>query len=409
MAKKKSKTQKSKQNQKKKINTAKKITSTVTKEEKTTQAKVSTTKKEVKKSSTKPKSVQKKDNAPKKETPKKTIKKEQTKKVVDKKEVNYNVVLDTIKEETKPKKEKQLVDKDKVQYNVVLKKELENKIEPTQETKTTEIVEKVEKNKKKVDFKSFFTKVSTKTKEFFSKLKSKLTKKNKNEDKKVSKNVKKNKKKNIKKPEESKPKNIIIRAFYELKRNFHIVFNVALIITFIILLTGLIRSNAFTKGTIIYISCIAIFLIIVAASYTKYLSGKAFSILILTGMILGIYNIQYTYDFINNLNSNQYEYKTYYVVTFNNGQNKSIYNINNKKVCLLKDNSKNIERKLNTKLDSVIYVEHEDPNKLYSEFYDTNCRAIIVNENQYKYLTNNIEPNSRNIKILYEFKANGKK
>ena len=83
--------------------------------------------------------------------------------------------------------------------------------------------------------------------------------------------------------------------------------------------------------------------------------------------------------------------------------------INNKKVCLLKDNSKNIERKLNTKLDSVIYVIHEDPNKLYSDFYNTECRAIIVNENQYKYLLNNIEPNSRNIKILYEFKANGKK
>ena len=126
-------------------------------------------------------------------------------------------------------------------------------------------------------------------------------------------------------------------------------------------------------------------------------------------MIYGIYNIQYTYDFINNLNSNEYEYKTYYVVTFNNGQNKSIYNINNKKVCLLKDNSKNIKRKLDTKLDSVKYVEHEDPNKLYSDFYNTDCRAIIVNENQYKYLTNNIEPNHRNIKILYEFKANGRK
>ena len=29
--------------------------------------------------------------------------------------------------------------------------------------------------------------------------------------------------------------------------------------------------------------------------------------------------------------------------------------------------------------------------------------------NEYKYLTNNIEPNHRNIKILYEFKANGRK
>ena len=179
--------------------------------------------------------------------------------------------------------------------------------------------------------------------------------------------------------------------------------------TFVILLIGLIRTNAFTKGTIIYISCLVIFLMIVAIGYNRYLSGKVFSIFIIAGMSFVIYNLQYTYDFINNLNSSQYEYKTYYVVTFNNGQNKSIYNINNKKVCLLKDNSVNIERSLNTKLDSVNYVVHEDPNIFYQDFYNTNCRAIIVNQNQYKYMVNNIENSQKSIKILYEFKANGKK
>lgn len=384
MAKKKSKTQKSKQNQKKKINN--------------TQKKVSTPKKETKTTTPKTNTVTKKNNTPKKQTNKPVEKK--NKQVVDKKEVKYNVALDKITNQDKPKKEKQLVDKDKVEYNVVLKQ---------QETK----VEESKPTKNKIDIKETLSKITTKTKEFFSKLKTKL-KRTKKEEPKKKKYVKKDKKvkdKNKKdnKVEEVKPKNIFLRALYELRKNFHILFNVALIITYIILLIGLIRTNAFSKGFIIYISCIIIFLIIVAASYTKYLSGKIFSIPIIAAMILGIYNIQYTYDFINNLNSNEYEYKTYYVVTFNNGQNKSIYNINNKKVCLLKDNSKNIERKLNTKLDSVIYVIHEDPNKLYSDFYNTECRAIIVNENQYKYLLNNIEPNSRNIKILYEFKANGKK
>lgn len=384
MAKKKSKTQKSKQNQKKKINN--------------TQKKVSTPKKETKTTTPKTNTVTKKNNTPKKQTNKPVEKK--NKQVVNKKEVKYNVALDKITNQDKPKKEKQLVDKDKVEYNVVLKQ---------QETK----VEESKPTKNKIDIKETLSKIAAKTKEFFSKLKTKL-KRTKKEEPKKKKYVKKDKKvkdknKKDKKVEEVKPKNIFLRALYELRKNIHILFNVALIITYIILLIGLIRTNAFSKGFIIYISCIIIFLIIVAASYTKYLSGKIFSILILAAMILGIYNIQYTYDFINNLNTNKYEYKTYYVVTFNNGQNKSIYNINNKKVCLLKDNSKNIERKLNTKLDSVIYVIHEDPNKLYSDFYNTECRAIIVNENQYKYLTNNIEPNHRNIKILYEFKANGKK
>lgn len=384
MAKKKSKTQKSKQNLKKKI--------------KNTQNSTSTAKKEATKTTPKTNNVPKKNNTPKKDSNKPEIKKEQpkqvkSKQVVKKEEVKYNVALDKIKNEEKPKKEKQLVDKDKVKYNVVL-------TEPETIKKKEHVVE--EPKKKKFNLKEKLNTISTKVKGFFSKFK-----KNKVEEKKPKKYVKKDKKN--KKPEEVKPKNIILRAFYELKKNFHIIFNVALIITYIILLIGLIRTNAFSKGTIIYVSCIAIFLIIVATSYTKYISGKIFSILILSAMIYGIYNIQYTYDFINNLNSNEYEYKTYYVVTFNNGQNKSIYNINNKKVCLLKDNSKNIKRKLDTKLDSVKYVEHEDPNKLYSDFYNTECRAIIVNENQYKYLTNNIEPNHRNIKILYEFKANGRK
>lgn len=384
MAKKKSKTQKSKQNLKKKI--------------KNTQNSTSTAKKEATKTTPKTNNVPKKNNTPKKDSNKPEIKKEQpkqvkSKQVVKKEEVKYNVALDKIKNEEKPKKEKQLVDKDKVKYNVVL-------TEPETIKKKEHTLE--EPQKKKFNLKEKLNTISTKVKGFFSKFK-----KNKVEEKKPKKYVKKDKKN--KKPEEVKPKNIILRAFYELKKNFHIIFNVALIITYIILLIGLIRTNAFSKGTIIYVSCIAIFLIIVATSYTKYISGKIFSILILSAMIYGIYNIQYTYDFINNLNSNEYEYKTYYVVTFNNGQNKSIYNINNKKVCLLKDNSKNIKRKLDTKLDSVKYVEHEDPNKLYSDFYNTECRAIIVNENQYKYLTNNIEPNHRNIKILYEFKANGRK
>ena len=211
------------------------------------------------------------------------------------------------------------------------------------------------------------------------------------------------------KKEEMKKKNSFIRFIYGVHSNMYIVFNAVLILFFIFLLIGINRIEVFKTSTIVYISAMIIFLMLVAISYNKYFSGKIFTIILCAGMGYAIYQMNYTYDFINNLNSNVYEYKTYYVVTFNNSQNKSIYNINNKKVGLLKDNSTNIERKLNTKLDKVNYTEYEDINELYSDFYSQKFRAIIVNENQYTYLKNNIYENARDVKIIYEFKANAKK
>ena len=279
----------------------------------------------------------------------------------------------TPKETPKETPKKQVVDKDKVKYNVLLTDKTLKKESPKKE----KVKEQPKKNIQKVSSQL---------------LKKVKQKQNKKENRIVE-----------------KPKNVFLRLLYNLYHNTHILFNSLLIVTYIILLTGFIRTNAFTTGSIIYISCIVIFLSAVAICYNKYLSGKIFSTLIIIGMSLAIYNMQYTYDFIRNLNSNEFEYKEYYVVTFNNGQNKSIYNINNKKVGLLKDNSTNIERILNTKLDSVNYIEYEDPNLLYQDFYNHTYRAIIVNDNQYKYLTNNIEQSTKKVKILYKFKANGRK
>ena len=271
------------------------------------------------------------------------------------KKENINNEPTNIKKENKTDKSKQLVDRKKVKYNVVLNSQ--NNI----------------------------------TKKDLPKLKKANNKQSE---------IKKN---------DTKKKNIIVRLFHEIAKNLHIIFNAIIITTFIILLIGLIRIQVLEKGTIIYISAIILFLMIVAISYNKYISGKVFTIILTIGMGFGIYHMQYTYDFIRNLNSNMYEYKTYYVVTFDNGSNRSIYNINNKKVGLLVDNCINVERMLNTKLDKVNYMEYKDINELFKDFYNQKFRAILVNENQYKYLKNNIEPNSRDIKILYEFQANAKK
>ncbi len=233
----------------------------------------------------------------------------------------------------------------------------------------------------------------------------KLIKRKKPEIKKI--NLKDNKAKI--KIQEPKPK---IKGFWGVLKyinsKLHILFNAAIIVIFALLILGLIRIDEFKGSTILYIALIVGFLNIVAISYNKYWSGRIFTVLLCAGMIFGIYEMQYTYDFINNLNTAQYEYKTYYVVSFDNGLNKSIYNINNKKVGLLKDNCTNIERKLNTKLTGVKYIEYEDQNQMFTDFYNQQFRAVIVNENQYNYLKNNIN-NTKAVKILYDFKANAKK
>lgn len=305
-------------------------------------------------------------------------------------------------------KEKQLVAKDQVKYNVVLNNEKDI---------IKKDIPKLKKEKKKINIYQKIQKEFNNLKKQLNKVKEYLNSKIDNFKKRIK--IKKKREKEpkivlpkLKKTEKNKKENLkqnkFIRLLICIKNNIHILFNSIIITTFIIMIIGLIRIKMYEASTIIYISCIVLFLMTVAISYNKYISGKIFTTIIVIGMILAIYKMQYTYDFIRNLNSSEYEYKTYYVVTFDNGLNRSIYNINNKKVGLFKENCTNIERKLNTKLNKVKYLEYEDLNKLFDDFYDQEFRALIVNENQYKFLENKIV-NNRQVKILYEFEANAKK
>ena len=305
-------------------------------------------------------------------------------------------------------KEKQLVAKDQVKYNVVSNNEKDI---------IKKDIPKLKKEKKKINIYQKIQKEFNNLKKQLNKVKEYLNSKIDNFKKRIK--IKKKREKEpkivlpkLKKTEKNKKENLkqnkFIRFLICIKNNIHILFNSIIITTFIIMIIGLIRIKMYEASTIIYISCIVLFLMTVAISYNKYISGKIFTTIIVIGMILAIYKMQYTYDFIRNLNSSEYEYKTYYVVTFDNGLNRSIYNINNKKVGLFKENCTNIERKLNTKLNKVKYLEYEDLNKLFDDFYDQEFRALIVNENQYKFLENKIV-NNRQVKILYEFEANAKK
>ncbi len=340
---------------------------------------------------------------------------------------------------------KKLVEKDKVEYNITLQESKDVKKEEEKVEIKNEIVKEVKPESKKTEenkFKLIFTALLTSILVFFKNVGTNIKmalsthKKNKaqrqakrelisqinaqdtkeiiiepeNEDELTYEEKEKLKRaKQEKRKQEISKKSFFVRLMYGIFTNRHIFFNAILIVFFLMLLIGLNRIDVITKGTIFYISLISIFLMAVAISYNKYLSGKIFTILLCALMGFAIYRINYTYDFIRSLNTAIYEYKTYYVVTFNSTQNKSIFNINNKKVGLYKDNTNNIERKLNTKLDKVNYIEYDDLNELFEDFYNQKFRAILVNENQYKYMKNLISENARDVKILYEFKANAKK
>ena len=320
------------------------------------------------------------------------------KQLVEKNKVDYNVALNSSNNKKKEKKQvenvlkktdksKQLVDKSKVKYNVVLNAK-------PKKSKSTGMAKKTNK---KLNFKdnkssikvSVFNLITTKSKK--DSIPSKNEKTNQN-------------KKNI-----TQPRKFPFNILNLLKNNFHILFNSLIILTFIVFLIGLIRIHAFNTSTIVYITSLIVFLIIIAISYNKYTSGKVFTILLCLAMGISIYKMQYTYDFINNLNVAFYENKTYYVVTFDNNSNRSIYTLNNKKIGLMQENSTNVERLLDTKLDDIKYIEYENINLLFKDFFSQQFRALIVNENQYKYLMNNIEENTRAVKILYEFEANARK
>ncbi len=359
--------------------------------------------------------------SPKVKSKKTTTKKEVKQTIVEKEKINYNVAINKSKKKEEPKKEKKtvkkIVKKEDVIYNI-----------PLQKNKTKKPVIKKE-NVKNV-WTAFLTsvpligkKLISNIKEYFKKKKTKRVEKEAikefeqqvsvpavsiDEDEEPSKEQLKEQKR-LARQQEIKKKNIFIRLIYDILSNRHIFFNAILILFFVVLLIGLIRIEVVSKGIIVYVSLIAIFLMAVAISYNKYLSGKIYTIILCAIMGFAIYRMQYTYDFIRNMNSAIYEYKTYYVVTFNNSQNKSIFNINNKKIGLLNENTINIERKLNTKLDKVNYIEYDNLNDLFCDFYDQHFRAVLVNENQYKYLKNHIDENARDVKILYEFKANAKK
>lgn len=376
-------------------------------------------KKKVKSKNTK-KSENKKSTT--KDLAKTTLSKKTTKKIEKKPEITeqkestkLNKYQKTYQNNSKKntKSKKQIVNAKDVIYNVPLNNEL----------KKEAIIEE-QKPEPKIKYIGLKEYIALKIKEFKKKKKIKTKKSKKQIDPKVKKIEEKAKRrqeykerlilnqqleKKVQKIEKDYSKyNIVVRTFVKLYRNLHVLFNSVIIISFIILLIGAFKVEVFKTSSIIYFCSLLLFLIIVAISQNKYLSGKIFTIILTTGMIIVTTQIQKTYDFISILNTKSYEYRTYYVVAFDVPKNRTIHSMNNKKICVLKENSEKTSLVIDTKIDKATYLAYNNTDLMFEEFYSQKCRGIIVNENQYKYLENN--PNStKKVKKIYEFKAVTKK
>ena len=54
-------------------------------------------------------------------------------------------------------------------------------------------------------------------------------------------------------------------------------------------------------------------------------------------------------------------------------------------------------------------LHHKKVAQFCCDFYNQKFRAVVVTENQYKYLLNNEATGAKAVKILYEFEANAQK
>ena len=126
-------------------------------------------------------------------------------------------------------------------------------------------------------------------------------------------------------------------------------------------------------------------------------------------MAIAIIRINDTYDYIHSLDKINYETKTYYVVTLDSVRNTKIYNLNNKKIALLKGNEVNEEKILNIKLDGVRYELYEDFDVMINGLFSSNYRAVILSKEEYNRMENTQFDNRKKTKILYTFEAVSKK
>ena len=78
------------------------------------------------------------------------------------------------------------------------------------------------------------------------------------------------------------PKNKFLKALVIIHDNLYIPFDTIIILAFIILLVGMHRVQVIPSSTIRYIACIVGFLSLVAISLNKYISGRIFTLLMIS-------------------------------------------------------------------------------------------------------------------------------
>lgn len=155
----------------------------------------------------------------------------------------------------------------------------------------------------------------------------------------------------------------------------------------------------------IYIFIILI-LIIITLSKIK-LGFKIVSLILLIIISIGSLFITYnylinTYNFVNNVN-NDYDTLSYSIVVLKENNYQSINDLNNKNITYLEDNSSNIKKELDTKIN---YNEEIVPlyNTLINKLLKNETDAIIIEESYLKLVAEEVEDINEKTNTIYTIK-----
>ncbi len=185
--------------------------------------------------------------------------------------------------------------------------------------------------------------------------------------------------------------------------------NICLMVVLMLLLfLGVKSTSILSKKEIIVVALSFIVLITIAVlSYLSkrnkvYNFGVFLTILANILFAFEIYSINNNYDYLKNVTSLKYEYKTYEVyVQKSNTTYSSIEKLNGKTIGLLKNNQNNVKEYLNN-LVKIDYKEYNSVDELCEGIKNGDIQAFIIVEDKTNQLKNNKYINK--IRVIYSNK-----
>ena len=178
-----------------------------------------------------------------------------------------------------------------------------------------------------------------------------------------------------------------------------------LIVLTLFLIIGLINVKMLnrTQNIIIITSLIALLVLSCKMYFSKkikYYNAGAFLTLILNIILLfEIVTINNRYEYLQNLSSREYTYKTYEVyVQKSNTTYNNLNKLEGKRIGLLRDNDKNVINYLDN-LVNINYFEYDDIESIYEGIRTGEIQAFIINSDSKDELIENKYSNK--IRVIY--------